>query len=815
VVSRRKYIGLFGKIFGVIIALVMLTNAALVYHLSRREEGRVRNDSVRANLMLARMAAKEVAAGLTAQDMPYEMLKSLTDSGNIRGWFIVRPDGKVQAASQTECWGQDIRGIFPGAGLPIPVVDETALYVPGGSLYLLAVPLDADQSLGSYSFWLAVSAGDSDGVGRRIVATNTTFVLLLIASLGCALWILLRRIISAPLQQMVAATEMVAAGDLSCTLATDNEDELGHLAMAFNRMTRDLRSSHEQLEQRVEQAEIASNTLEFMVAELQELNEGLTAARQAAEAANVAKSRFLANMSHEIRTPLNAVIGFTDLLRKSGNRCGEAERADYLETIHTSGKHLLCLINDILDLSKIEADRLEVEQVRCSPYAIISEIVSVLRVKALEKKLSLDYHWWGGVPETILTDPARFRQLLMNLVSNAIKFTEAGSVRIIAELVNDQHDPRIVVEVIDTGAGIPNDKFDAIFDPFVQADSSVTRQFGGTGLGLTISRRIAQALGGQIAVSSEIGKGSRFTVTIAAGPLDGVRILTAPVADGMRNRPSQSADELPSLGGVRILVVEDGDTNRKLIGLVLQRSGAEVTVAENGRIGADLAITQPFELILMDMQMPVMDGYTAATLLRQRGVTIPIVALTAHAMKGDQDKCRAAGCSGYITKPIDADLLVRTVAAALGDASRTPMQARDDTAQDRATELESKPSCTAQSPSQSPGGSFIEPALFSTLPTEDHDFREIVEEFIERLHEKLNAMRQALASQDLAELARLAHWLKGAGGTAGFPAFSQPAKRLESLVRDQRYSEIEGAIAEIEQLAERVAVPGGKIGSRS
>ena len=398
-------------------------------------------------------------------------------------------------------------------------------------------------------------------------------------------------------------------------------------------------------------------------------------AKEAAEAANVAKSRFLANMSHEIRTPLNAVIGFTDLLLNSGNQCDEAEREDYLETIHTSGKHLLALINDILDLSKIEADRLEVEQVRCSPHEIISEIVSVLRVKALEKNLTLDYHWNGGVPETICTDPARFRQLLMNLVSNAIKFTTAGSVQIRAELVQDGPDPQLVVEVIDTGVGIPADKFEAIFDPFVQADTSVTRQFGGTGLGLTISRRIAQALGGDIGVSSEVGKGSTFTVTIATGPLDGVRILDAPA--GGRHAKSAAGtepDALPSLAGVRVLVVEDGDTNRKLIGLVLQRAGVEVTMAENGRIGADLALKDPFDLILMDMQMPVMDGYTAATLLRQHGLTTPIIALTAHAMKGDQDKCLAAGCSGYVTKPIDADLLVRTVAEMLSGAGRKPRQ---------------------------------------------------------------------------------------------------------------------------------------------
>ena len=565
----------------------------------------------------------------------------------------------------------------------------------------------------------------------------------------------------------------------------------------------------------------------------------LRTAKEAAEAANVAKSRFLANMSHEIRTPLNAIIGFAEVLRKRGSQCDEAERKDYLETIHTSGKHLLGLINDILDLSKIEADRLEVERVRCSPHTVISEVISVVRVRAMEKGLSLDYQWLSPIPETISTDPARLRQVLINLVSNALKFTKTGGVKVLARLMADSSPPQLVIAVSDTGIGIPADKFDTIFDPFVQADNSVTRQFGGTGLGLTISRRIARALGGEISVDSEVGHGSTFTIMIATGPLSEVRLLDAPPADGMLSTPSQPPEAPPSLAGVRILLVEDGETNRKLITLLLQDADAEITAAENGRTGADLAVNVPFDLILMDMQMPVMDGYAAATLLRQEGLTAPIIAMTAHAMKGDEEKCRAAGCSGYVTKPIDADILVQTIARALGTALATtgPIAAGANRPEAElpgnpsagdcpnfrvsengtvpfgaenaflATKIKTGPSAASrQAPSPAPSGQPKGPPLFSTFRTEKPAYREIVEEFVARLQEQLAAMQRAVDEHNLPELARLAHWLKGSGGSVGFPAFTQPARRLENLVKDQQCDEIEATVAELLELARRIAV---------
>jgi CheY-like chemotaxis protein/HPt (histidine-containing phosphotransfer) domain-containing protein len=233
-------------------------------------------------------------------------------------------------------------------------------------------------------------------------------------------------------------------------------------------------------------------------------------------------------------------------------------------------------------------------------------------------------------------------------------------------------------------------------------------------------------------------------------------------------------------------------------------------MAENGLVGADLAIKNPFDLILMDMQMPVMDGYAATTLLRRHGLTTPIVALTANAMEGDQDKCLAAGCTGYITKPIDADQLVQTVAEMLSGTGLNPRQDSPESIHKDPTRMSLISSAGTNETLSSLRGVPNGGALFSDLPTEDPDFREIVEEFQERLQDQVAAMQRALDTQDLAELARLAHWLKGAGGTAGFPAFTQPAKHLESLVQDQQCDEIKAAVAELLHLARRVAVRPAK-----
>ncbi len=529
-----------------------------------------------------------------------------------------------------------------------------------------------------------------------------------------------------------------------------------------------------------------------------------------AEAANSAKSLFLASMSHEIRTPLNGILGFTEVLRRGAG--SPQQRNHYLDTIHASGQHLLTLINDILDLSKIEAGRMEIELVQCSPHEVIIEVLSILRVRAQEKALSLECHWSGGMPETIRTDPVRLRQLLINLVGNAIKFTERGSVTLSANIDLQAPEPMLVIEVRDTGIGIQPEHLAHVFLPFDQADSSITRKFGGTGLGLAISQQIVRMLGGDITVQSELGQGSVFRVTLETGPLNDVQILDDPPTEMITSHKRVTDDSFARsrIKSARILVVEDGETNRNLITVVLQDAGAQVVCAENGQLGLEAAGREPFDLILMDMQMPVLDGYSATRRLRERGCQLPIIALTAHAMRGDELKCREAGCSGYLTKPIDVDGLVRTIGTALpvavkmhvdrSSAAAAVAPTTDTGAASNAAKMARAASATGAEGNPPPT------PIRSSLPTERPEFQRIVESFADKLQGKLQEMQLAFDRDDWPELTELAHWLKGSGGTVGFNCFTEPARQLELAAKQSAANIADENLVLLRSLADRIAI---------
>ena len=400
----------------------------------------------------------------------------------------------------------------------------------------------------------------------------------------------------------------------------------------------------------------------------------LRQAKEAAEAANVAKSEFLANMSHEIRTPMTAILGYTENLLDSD--LSASERLSAIRTVRSNGEHLLEIIDDVLDLSKIEAGRLGVERIRCSLVQVVADVQSLMQVRADARGIPFTVDYVGVIPESIESDPTRLRQILINLTGNAIKFTETGEVSLVIRLMDrDSTEPMLQFDVVDTGIGMTREQTDKLFRPFAQADASTTRKFGGTGLGLVISKQLAQMLGGDITIDSRPGAGSVVRFTIATGPLEGVVMLEDPLSAavvdpegvaGLSLHRAQAEACSSSKLDCRILLAEDGPDNQRLIAHILRKAGAEVTIAENGRLAAEAALaardkTNSFDVILMDMQMPVMDGYEATKLLRNEGYTGTIIALTAHAMEGDREKCIKAGCDDYASKPIDRNKLIETI----------------------------------------------------------------------------------------------------------------------------------------------------------
>ncbi len=380
-----------------------------------------------------------------------------------------------------------------------------------------------------------------------------------------------------------------------------------------------------------------------------------------AEAANESKSVFLANMSHEIRTPMTAILGYTDLV---ADRVQDEEAASHLRTIRRNGYFLLDIINDILDLSKIEAGMLDVSCERFAPDQLVEDVRSIMEVRAIEKKLTLNVEYRGLIPAKIVSDAKRLKQILINLVGNAIKFTRQGSVQVVVSFRNSY----LQFDIIDTGIGMSKHQQKRLFQPFSQGDHTVNREFGGTGLGLAISQRIATLLGGNIVAKSEKNKGSVFTVTIATGDVSNEPMIQPVHAE------EPKSDTTPTIAvelDCRILVVDDRRDIRFLSRRFLTEAGANVAEAEDGeiaitKVSQSIANGTPFDIIILDMQMPKLDGYETAKQLRRLGFSGPIIALTADAMHGDMSRCLASGCNDYLSKPIDKAALLKLVSDYVG-----------------------------------------------------------------------------------------------------------------------------------------------------
>lgn len=514
------------------------------------------------------------------------------------------------------------------------------------------------------------------------------------------------------------------------------------------------------------------------VTEKRQAEDELKAAKQAAEAATLAKSQFLANMSHEIRTPLTAIIGFADALREEARV--EPSHRHCLDVILNNGRHLLSIINQILDLSKIDAGALTIEHSACSIVDLLEELKVMFAPTAAEKSIAFEINYKWPLPRSITTDPLRLKQILINLIGNAIKFTSTGGVAVNVSWNSSTH--HAAFEISDTGIGLSNDEIENLFKPFYQANQSATRSFGGTGLGLSISRRLINALGGSITITSEPNKGSVFSFEIKSYGESTTATMQRAANDIDRLNESLTT-EIPALDG-RILFADDALDNRRLVEHLIRKTGAKITMVENGQEATKIAIEENFDLILMDVQMPVMDGLTATRQIRAAGVKTPIVAVSAGAMTSDVEKALEAGCCMHLSKPFDRQSFYHLISKYL-----------KDTRQQR------------EAPAAN-GSQIISTPIYSTLNDDDAEMQELVKEFISSLSDRLSELSHYLNNQSWDDLAAKSHKLKGSAGMYGFSEIAGAAAELEKAAKTNDRLLAEARVERVTDLIGRVRPAG-------
>jgi two-component system sensor kinase len=550
------------------------------------------------------------------------------------------------------------------------------------------------------------------------------------------------------------------------------------------------RNLEAKVNERTAKLETRTKELEISARELQDAQASLIKSRNEAENANQIKSDFLARMSHEIRTPISAVMGFAELMLR-GIVVDPADCREKLGTIHSSGKHLLSLVNDLLDISKIEADKLEFEEIECVPAKIVHDTHQALASKATEKGIGMQLVFEDAIPETILSDPTRLTQAFTNLLGNAIKFTDQGNVTFSVRQCRLENGRGLEFEIKDTGLGVTPEQLTKIFDPFVQADSSTTRKFGGTGLGLSITKQLVELMGGQIVATSEPNVGSAFVVRLPVREQDWINLVQPDRVKELISEQKPQDWKQASLIGKQVLIVDDAATNQQLLEYILADSGATTMIAGNGQEAIDvISERDDLDLVLMDMQMPIMDGTTATRVLRENGCTLPIIALTANTMKGDAEKCLAAGCTSYLSKPIDTNRLMEIISDLLSvQVEETIREFEPETFETGGTD------------------SISEPVDWKSALPDDEPYHSLGKMFIEKLASKLPELHQAVDSEDMPAMKSLAHWMKGSGGSVGFPQITEWSAEIEGYLKSDEWTRVYESI----NLISRFVAPENQI----
>jgi len=700
------------------------------------------------------------------------------------------------------------------------------------------------------SKWTLLSFIQTSQIDAQVsgIARNTLLTTVISTVLAVLLIFHFSKRVVAPIKDITARFKAIRDGrpESDLHLTTTSRDEIGELVWWFNTFLKSLAETR----RTEEELRTAKEAAEAMGRELTQSNDELNQAIEMAnrmvletEVATAAKSDFLANVSHEIRTPLNAIIGMADLLAETELT---PEQRQYVTIFISSGENLLNLINDILDFSKIDAGHLRLENLEFSLLELMADIGAIMQVqsrrKGLESNCSIDQE----VPVQLLGDPSRLRQILMNLVGNALKFTEHGSITLsvrricLSEQVADSFDAKTLVlefSVRDTGVGIPENKLHTIFDAFTQADTSVTRRFGGTGLGLTISKKLAELMGGSFYATSQLGLGSdfRFTVrlrsfsTICSDMVSNSPSNVLPVGSTISNcLESLSADVLEKLPTRRILVVEDFEPNLILLQAFLNASCWQLTISRNGLEALEHLKMQSFDLILMDMQMPVMDGYTATkTIRRQEAMSsqprVPIIALTAHTFSEDVKKCLAIGCDAHLSKPIRKEKLLTTMIHILDVFSNQQERAKMDEGREKQSV-----GATGRSPLPLTSDQAVQPAPVKETPLADLEFQSLNEEengmddiimvsvdpdlaalipdFLQSIRDQIPQLSELLRDNNYVDIQKIGHSLKGVGGGYGFQRITDLGAQIEQSARNSQHDGIEIGIVDLQDYLARVQV---------